>query len=138
MCFSFGEASLACCISVKLMQGGREHALRWVCLAFLSSNGLAMSLNARLPTSCKKPLVYSKHRQVTDLDVTDLGFSGPRIPFCTTGALWGRVTPFFDHFAKQLSSVLRRTELCHEVRNPWPQKPQIIRNENHHLALLEY
>ena len=35
-----------------------------------------------------------KHRQVTDLDVTDLGFSGPRIPFCATGALWGRVTPF--------------------------------------------
>ena len=26
----------------------------------------------------------------------DLGFSGPRIPFCATGALclWGRVTPF--------------------------------------------
>ena len=36
-----------------------------------------------------------KHRQVTDLDVTDLGFSGPRIPFCATGALWGRATPFF-------------------------------------------
>ena len=35
-----------------------------------------------------------KHRQVTDLDVTDLGFSGPRIPFCATRALWGRVTPF--------------------------------------------
>ena len=25
------------------------------------------------------------------LDVTDLGFSGPRIPFCATGALWGRI-----------------------------------------------
>ena len=51
-------------------------------------------------------------------------FSGPRfrIPFCETGALWGRVTPFFDHFPKHLSSVLGRTELCHEVRNPAPQK----------------
>ena len=79
----------------------------------------------------------SKHRQVTDLNVTDLGFLGPRIPFCATGALWGRVTPFFDHFPKHLSIVLGRTELCHEVRNPAPQKPQIIRNENHHLALLD-
>ena len=35
-----------------------------------------------------------KHRQVTDLDVTESRFSRPRIPFCATGALWGRVTPF--------------------------------------------
>ena len=35
-----------------------------------------------------------KHRQVTDLDVTDLRFSGLRIPFCATGPLWGHVTPF--------------------------------------------
>ena len=33
---------------------------------------------------------------------------------------------FLDHFAKYLGSVLGRTELCHEVRYPWPQKPQII------------
>ena len=44
---------------------------------------------------------------------------------------------FFDHFSKHLSNVLGRTELCREVRNPRPQKPQIIRNENHHLALFE-
>ena len=37
---------------------------------------------------------------------------------------------FFDQFPKHLSSVLGRTELCREVRNPAPQKPQIIRNEN--------
>ena len=43
---------------------------------------------------------------------------------------------FLDHFAKHLSSGLGRTELCHEVRNPGPQKPQIIRNQDHHLALL--
>ena len=34
-----------------------------------------------------------------------------------------------------LRSVLGRTELCHEVWTPGPQKPQIISNENHHLAL---
>ena len=44
---------------------------------------------------------------------------------------------FFDHFSKHLSSVLGRTELCHDVRNPRPQKPQIIHNENQSLALLE-
>ena len=38
-----------------------------------------------------------------------------------------------DHFSKYLSSVLGRTEICNEVRNPGPQKPQIICNENHHL-----
>ena len=65
------------------------------------------------------------------------GFRGPGIPFCVTGALWGRVTPFSSIFSKHLSTVLGWTELCHEVRNPGPQKPQIIRNENHHLALFE-
>ena len=30
--------------------------------------------------------------QVTDLDVTELGFLGPRLPFCATGALWGCVS----------------------------------------------
>ena len=44
---------------------------------------------------------------------------------------------FPDRFSKHLSSVLGRTELCREVRNPGPQRPQIIRNENHHLALLD-
>ena len=80
----------------------------------------------------------SRHRQVTDLDVTVLGFFGPRIAFPATGALRrGRATPFFYHFSVHLSSVLGRTELCHEVWTPGPPKPQIINNENHHLALLE-
>ena len=65
-----------------------------------------------------------KRRRVKDLDVMDLGFWGPGIPFWTTGALWGRVTPFRDHCSKHLSSVLGRTELCHEVRNPRPKNPK--------------
>ena len=65
------------------------------------------------------------------------GFFGPRIAFRATDALWGRATPFFYHFSVHLSIVLGRTELCHEVWTPGPQKPQIINNENHHLALLE-
>ena len=65
------------------------------------------------------------------------GFCGPRIAFRATGALWGRATPFFYHFSVHLSSVLGRTELCHEVWTPGPQKPQIISNENHHLALFD-
>ena len=65
------------------------------------------------------------------------GFSGPRIPFHATGALGDASRLFLDHFCKHLPSVLGRTELCHEVRIPRPQKPQIIRNENHYLALLE-
>ena len=44
---------------------------------------------------------------------------------------------FTRSFLKHLSSVSEQTELCHEVRNPGPPKPQIIRNENHHLALFE-
>ena len=65
------------------------------------------------------------------------GFFGPRIAFRATGALWGRATPFFYHFSVHLSSVLGWTGLCHEVWTPRPQKPQIISNENHHLALLD-
>ena len=65
-----------------------------------------------------------KDRQVTDLDVTDWRWLGPRIPFCATGVLWGRVRPLLDDFSKHLSSVLGRTELCHEVRNPGPPKPK--------------
>ena len=72
-----------------------------------------------------------KDRQVTDLDVTDLVFFGPRIPFCAPGALRGSVTPFSRSLVKHLSSVLGQTELCHEVQNPGPQKPQIIRKESH-------
>ena len=66
------------------------------------------------------------------------GFFGPRIAFPATGALWGRATPFFPpfFFSVHLSSVLGQTELCHEVWTPGPPKPQIISNENHHLALL--
>ena len=66
---------------------------------------------------CQAPPSYGPGRY-------GFGFSGPRIPFCATGALWGRVTPFLDHFSKHLSSVLGRTELCHEVRNPGPLKPR--------------
>ena len=46
---------------------------------------------------------------------------GPRIAFRATGALWGRATPFLTiDFSVHLSSVLGRTELCHEVWTPGP------------------
>ena len=35
------------------------------------------------------------------------------------------------HFSKPLSSVLGRTELCDEVRNPGPKKPQILGKRKH-------
>ena len=44
---------------------------------------------------------------------------------------------FLDYLSKHLSSVLGRTELCHDVWNLGPQKPHITCNENHHLALFE-
>ena len=65
------------------------------------------------------------------------GFRGPGFRSARQVLCGDASRPFLDHFYKHLSSVLGRTELCHEVRNPGPQKPQIIRNENHHLALLE-
>ena len=60
------------------------------------------------------------------------GFRSARHVFCKDASRL-----FLAHFPKHLNSVLGRTELCHEVWNPRPQKPQIIRNENHHLALLD-
>ena len=83
-----------------------------------------------VPLLCQTPPSYGFGRY-------GFGFFGPRIAFRATGALWGRATPFFYHFSVHLSSVLGRTELCHEVWTPGPQKPQIINNENHHLALLD-
>ena len=69
-----------------------------------------------------------KHCQVTDLDVTDLGFPGPRIPFCATGALWGRVTPFSRSLcsaSKQCFGVDRALSRGSEYRAPkTPSHPQ--------------
>ena len=63
-------------------------------------------------------------RQVTDLDVTDLGFSGPRIPVCATAALWERVTPFSRSlfFSEHLSSVLGRNFVTRSGI-PAPKRP---------------
>ena len=72
---------------------------------------------------------FVKRCQVTDLDVTDLVFFGPRIPFCATGALWGRVTPFsWSLFwaSKQCLGVDRALSRGPEFRAP---KSQIIRDE---------
>ena len=82
-------------------------------------------------------ILLLKHRQVTDLDVTDLGFRGPGFRSARQVLCGDASRLLLDHFCKHLRSVLGRTELCHDVRIPRPQKPQIIRNDNHHLALLE-
>ena len=75
-----------------------------------------------------------------DLNVTDLVFSG-------TGFRSARQVPcgdasrlLLDRFSKCLSStrVLGRTELCHWVWNARPQQHQVIRNDNHHLALFDF
>ena len=67
------------------------------------------------------------------------GFRGPGFRNSAWQVLCGDASRLFlDYFSKHLSSVLGRTELCHDVQNPGPPKPQIIRNENHHLALFEF
>ena len=63
------------------------------------------------------------------------GFRGPGFRSARQVLCGDASRLFLAHFSKHLSSVSGRTELCHEVRIPGPQKPQIIRNENHHLAL---
>ena len=68
-------------------------------------------------------LLGPRHRQVTDLDVTVLGFSGPGLPF-PRQVLCGDATPFSYHFSVHQSCVLGRTELCHEVWTPGPQNPK--------------
>ena len=80
----------------------------------------------RKPSFCQTPPSYG-------FGCYGFGVFGPRIAFRATGALWGRATPFFCHFSVRLSSVLGRTELCHEVWTPGPQNTQIISNENHHF-----
>ena len=67
----------------------------------------------------------------------DLGFRGPGFRSARHVHCGDASRLFLDRFSKHLSSVLGQTELCHEVWNPGLQRPQIIRNENHHLALLD-
>ena len=57
-----------------------------------------------------------------DLDVTVLGFSGPGLP-CAQQLLCGDAPRLFLSFSCASKQCLERTELCHEVRNPGPQKP---------------
>ena len=68
------------------------------------------------------PTERIKHRQVYGF-----GFCRPRNPFCATGALWDASHLFRDHFSNLIASkqCLRGGQLCHEVWNPRPQKPQI-------------
>ena len=47
------------------------------------------------------------------------GFRSPRQALCGDASC-----VFLDQFSKHLSSVLGPTELCHDVRNPGPQKNQ--------------
>ena len=73
---------------------------------FLGKFFVQVQLGARCPSTLEgvvqerfsreknAPPPWLKHRQVTDLDVTDVGVVGAQIPFCATGALWGRVTRF--------------------------------------------
>ena len=124
-----------------MIRGIRVAATKWQ-----QANG-AKQCNSGRPTTvrnrqhkkCEKVRKRSKNQTPPSYGFGRYGFGffGPRIAFRATGALWGRATPFFYHFSVHLSSVLGRTELCHEVWTPGPQKPQIISNENHHLALLE-
>ena len=52
------------------------------------------------------------------------GFWGPGFHSARQVLCGDASRPFLDHFHKHLSSVLGRTELCHEVRNPGPQNPK--------------
>ena len=50
------------------------------------------------------------------------GFRGPGFRSARQGPCGTRHAFFSHHFSKHLGSVLGRTELCHEVRNPGPPK----------------
>ena len=65
------------------------------------------------------------------------GFRGPGFRSARQALCGDASRLFLDHFSKHPSSVLGWTELCHEVWRPGSQNPQIIRNENHHLALFD-
>ena len=85
----------------------------------------------------RAPPFYQAPPQLRIWTLRIWGFRGPGFR-STRQLLCGDASRLFlDQVSKQLSSVLGRTELCHEVRNPGPQKPQIIRDENDHLALFD-
>ena len=51
-------------------------------------------------------------------------FPGPRFRSAQHVLCGDASRLLLDHFSKHLSSVLGRTELCHQVRNPGPKRPQ--------------
>ena len=91
--------------------------------------------------SCQRQMCYSQYfgSSTAKLRIWTLriwGFAGPGFR-CARQVLCGNAScSFLCHFSKHLSSVLGRTDLCHDVRNHGPPRPQIIRDEDHHLALL--
>ena len=86
---------------------------------------------------CNRPVSLSSTAKSRIWTLRIWGFRGPGFRSARQVLCGDASRLFLDHFPKHLSSVLGRTELCHEVRNPAPQKPQIISNENHHLALFD-
>ena len=64
------------------------------------------------------------------------GFQGAGIPSARQVLCGDMSHLILDHVSKHLSSVLGRTELSRGLESRAP-KTQIIRNENHHLALSE-
>ena len=108
----------------------------------MTQGGLRKSLCRKL----RADLLFSRYTFSADKAQTPpsygfgrygFGFSGPGLPSARQVLCGDAPRPFFYHLSVHLSSVLGRTELCHEVWAPGPQKPQNISNENHHLALIE-
>ena len=86
--------------------------------------------NGPLRTFCQTPPSYGSGRYGFGV------FGAQDSVCCATGALWGRVTPFLEHFSKHLSSVWGGQSSVTRSGIPGLKNgPQIIRNKNHHLAL---
>ena len=80
-----------------------------------------LEVAAALPLASRKRCRYQR---LPSYGFWCLVFSGPRIPLCTTDALWGGVTHTFGQMSKHVGSVMGVTELCKGVWIPGPENPK--------------
>ena len=84
---------------------------------------ISLKLRGRPFASCHFEILSSTARlRIWTLRIW--GFRGPGFRSARQVLCGDASRLFLDHFSKHLSSVLGRTELCHEVRNPGPQNPK--------------
>ena len=121
---NFFEAPRCAISSAKKIASEPRFLLRikWVKMALAAEFPAIPSSAAKIASERRCAiLVHSAKLRIWTLRIW--GFRGPGSRSARQVLCGDAPRLCLDHFAGHLSSVLGRTELCHKVRDPGPQKP---------------